>query len=122
MLDRRCTAVIFPIRGNRSHAVRADRNDLASLGLLERIQVLFRHLLKQEIVAQPPRRVASTTLLPQDTIRGPQVIHHPRKGSDDLAAARIVRAHAAEPQAILLRSIEDRELLLLNEFGALRWA
>ena len=34
----------------------------------------------------------------------------------DLAALRIVRSHAAEPEAIFLRAVENRQLVFLDEF------
>ena len=37
----------------------------------------------------------------------------------DLTALRIVRSHAAQPQAILLRAVVNRQLVLLDEFRAL---
>ena len=45
--------------------------------------------------------------------------HHAREGGDDLAALRIVGAHAAEPQAIFLGAVEDRQLFLGDELVAL---
>jgi hypothetical protein len=47
------------------------------------------------------------------------MLHHPRKTRDDLATLRIVRAHAAQPQTVFLRAVENRKLLLLDEFVAL---
>src|SRR5665213_508213 len=45
--------------------------------------------------------------------------HYARKRRDDLAALRIVGAHAAQPQAIFLSTVKYRKFLLLNEFVAL---
>src|SRR6266853_6130270 len=47
------------------------------------------------------------------------MVHHARKRSDDFAALRIVGSHAAQPQAIFLRAVENRKLLLLDELVAL---
>ena len=93
-----------------------------TLACSKRFQILFGELLEHQVVAQAARRIAGATFLCQDAEGGSQMIHHAREGSDDLAAARIVRAHAAEPQAIFLRAVEDRKLLLLDEFVAFRGA
>src|ERR1700694_5512174 len=50
------------------------------------------------------------------------MVHHARKRSDDFAALRIVGSHAAQPQAIFLRAVENRKLLLLDEPVALAGA
>ena len=41
------------------------------------------------------------------------------KASNNLAPSRVVAAHAAEPQTILLRPVEDGQGILLDEFVAL---
>ena len=90
--------------------MRADRNDLRDFRLLQRFQILFGELLEHQIVAQPPRRIAGASFLFQHAERGSQMLHHARERRNNLAALRIVRAHAAEPQAIFLRAVEDREI------------
>ena len=99
--------------------MRADGDDLGDLRLRQGFQILFGELLEHQIVAQAARRIAGAFLFLEDAESGSQVRHHARKRSDDLAALRIVGAHAAEPQAVFLSAVEDRELLLLNEFVAL---
>ena len=41
---------------------------------------------------------------------------HARQRQNNLAALRIVRAHAAQPEAILLRAVVNRKRVLLDEF------
>ena len=47
------------------------------------------------------------------------MLHDAGEVGDDLAALGIVAAHAAEPEAVLLRAVEDGEGLLLDKFVAL---
>src|SRR4051812_40170530 len=46
MLDLGGEAKLFPVSRDRSHAVRADGDDLCHVGLLEGFEVLFRKLLE----------------------------------------------------------------------------
>ena len=94
--------------------MRANGNDLLGFTLFQRFQILFGELLKHQIVAQAPRRIAGAFLFLQNAERGSQMPHHAREGGDNLAALRIVSAHAAQPQAVFLGAVEDRELLLLR--------
>src|SRR5512146_3540452 len=98
VFDGRSVAVfpgMLPIVGrNRAHAMRADRDDFAYLASLQGIEVRFGELLEHQIVAQPPGRIACTLLFLQNAEGGFQVPHHLGEGGDDLAALRIVSAHA----------------------------
>ena len=44
---------------------------------------------------------------------------HAGEGDDDFAALRVVRAHAAQPQAVFLRAVIDGKLVLRDELVAL---
>jgi hypothetical protein len=46
----------------------------------------------------------------------PAVAQHARQRQHDFAALRIVRAHAAQPEAIFLRAVVNRQLVFLDEF------
>ena len=74
----------------------------------------FGQLLKHQIVAQPPRRIARALLFFQHAEAWFPDAASPRERRDDFAALRIVSAHAAQPQAVFLRAVEDGELLLLE--------
>src|SRR5665213_2515225 len=50
------------------------------------------------------------------------MLHDSREVGDDLASLGIVASHASQPQAILLRPVEDGEGLLLDKFIALHRA
>src|SRR5580698_1448313 len=119
MFDGRGLAVFLPVRADGSHAMRADRNDLLYIAPAQCVQIRLGKLSESQVVAQPPRRIARALLLAQHSESDVQSSKHPHQGRDDFPAPRIVPAHAAEPQAILLRTIEDGKLLLLNEFIAL---
>ena len=102
-------------------AMRTDGDDLLHLGLFAaRPRFGSASCSKTQIVAQPPRRIAGAVLFLQHAERGSEMLHaRDAERGDDFAALRIVGAHAAEPQAVLLRAVEDRELLLLDELVAL---
>ena len=107
MLDLGRRAVRLPVFLNRPDAVRADRYDLLHAILRERFKVSFSQLLEEQVVAQPPHRVASAALLAHHAEARAEVSHYAHQGHHNLAPARIVRAHAAEPQAIFLRPVEE---------------
>ena len=89
-----------------------------TLALAQRLQIVFGKLAESEIVTQAPRRIARALFLAQDAEADVQSPENPHQRRDDFPALRIVRAHAAQPQTILLRAIEDGQLLLLDEFVA----
>ena len=67
-----------------------------------------------------PRRRAGSPVhfsLLQDAELVPRCRITRAKRQHDLAPLRIVRAHAAEPQAVFLRAVEDRKFLFLDEFS-----
>src|SRR5579883_505978 len=119
MLDRRGLAEFAPVRRNRPHAVWTNRNDLLHVGRFQRLQILLGELLEDQIVTEPPRRIARAPLFSQHPERRSQVPHHSGERSDDLPALWIVAAHASQPQTVFLGSVEDREFLFLNELLAL---
>src|SRR5262249_5601235 len=90
--------------------------------LLQRLKICLRELIEQQIVAEASRRIAGTALLAENAVRRPQMLHHPSERRDDLAPSRIVSAHASQPQEVLLRAVERREVLLRDEFVALAGA
>src|SRR3954453_15336658 len=47
------------------------------------------------------------------------MLHYGCERHDDFTAARIVRSHAAKPEAVLLRAVENRKLLLGDKLVAL---
>src|SRR5581483_5559344 len=65
MLDRRRVTVFLPIGTNSPHAMRADRDNLLHLALLEHLQIVLRQFPKRQIVAQSSRRIARAALFPQ---------------------------------------------------------
>src|SRR5579872_1204847 len=115
MLDRRCLSVLSPVRRNCPHAMRANRHNALHVTLLQSLKIIFSELTEHKIVTEPARGISGTVLLPQHAETGAQIPHYPAECRDDLAAPRIVRAHAAKPQAVFLCSIVDRQLLLLNK-------
>src|SRR5947209_617706 len=99
--------------------MRADRHHFADLGRAERLDILLGDLGERQIVTEPPRRIAGAFFLPEDAEGDARMPQDARQRQNDVAALRVIRAHAAEPQAILLRSVVDGELVLLDEFGPL---
>ena len=72
----------------------------------------FGELLEEEVVAEAADGVAGAFFLAQDAVAGAEVVHDAGEVGDDLAAFGVVAAHAAEPQTVFLRAVEDGELLL----------
>src|SRR5665213_2454844 len=122
MFNRRRRAERFPVFLDGADTVRANRNNLLDVVPRERCQILLSQLLKEQIVTEPANRIARTFILAQNAKARAKILHHPRKIAHNLAALRIVTAHASQPQAILLRPVEDGQLLSLNKFIALAWA
>ena len=122
MLDCRRRAVLLPVLLNGAHAMRADRNDFLDLVLRQCFQVGFGQLLKEQIVAEAPHRIARTLFLAQHAEGAPRCRITRTSASTISRPRRIVRAHAAEPQAVLLRAVEDGQRILLDKFVALRRA
>jgi hypothetical protein len=122
MLDGRgysmCLGMIQIVGRYRAYAMRADGNDLRGLALLECLQISFGELLEHQIVAQPTSRIACAFLFLQDAERGAEMLHHAGEGGDDLAALRIVSAHAAQPETVLLGAVENRKLFFGDELVA----
>ncbi len=78
----------------------------------------FGELLEEEIVAEAADGVAGAFLLAQNAVAGAEVVHDAGEVGDDLAALGVVGAHAAQPQAVFLRAVEEGELLPLDELVA----
>ena len=111
---RRC-AVFLPVFLDGADAMRADRHDLFYFILGQGFEVGFGELLEEQVVAETANRIAGAFLFAQDAEAGAEVAHDACKVGDDLAALGIVAAHAAEPKAVFLGSIEDGQRLLLDE-------
>ena len=109
MLDLGRCAVLLPVFLDGADAVRADGDDLLDLVLRQGFEIGFGQLLEEQIVAQAADGVAGAFFLAQDAVACAEVVHHAGEVGDDLAAFGVVAAHAAEPQAILLRAVEDGE-------------
>ena len=92
---------------------------LADLRLRQGFQVLFGQLLEDQIVSETAGRVAGAFFFFQDAEGGTDVRHDAGEIGDDFAAFGIVSAHAAQPEAVFLGAVEDRKLLLVDEFLAL---
>ena len=122
MLDFRGDAVLAPIGGDGANAVRADGDDLFDLRLFEGGKTLLGEGAEDQIVAEAAGGVASTLFLFHHTERCSKVLHDAGKVGYDLAALGVKAAHAAQPEAVLLRAVEDGEALLGNEFIALHGA
>src|SRR6185503_7557480 len=118
VLDRWWSAEFLPVFLNRADAVRADCDDLLHLVFCEGRKILFRELLKQQIVAEPADRIARAFLFAQDAKCYAEKIHHTGQVGHDLTSFWIVAAHAAQPEAIFLSAIKTGELLPRNEFVA----
>ena len=88
----------------------ADGDDFLDFVLREGFEIGFGELLEDEIVAEAADGVAGAFLLAQHAEAGAEIVHHAGKVGDDFAAFGIVSAHAAQPQAIFLRTVEDGEL------------
>ena len=119
MLNFDGSAEFAPVLRDGADTVRTDGDDLFDIRLLERGEIGFGQLAKGEIVAETARRVAGAALFFKDAEGCAEVAHDGCERSDDLAATRVVGAHAAEPEAVLLGTVEDGELLFGDEFVAL---
>ena len=122
VLDFRGCAVFLPIFLDGAHTVRADGNDLLDLVLGEVFEVFFGELLEEQVVAESAHWIASAFLFAEDAEACAEVAHDAGEVGDDLAALWIVAAHAAEPEAVFLGSVEDGQGLLLDEAIALSGA
>ena len=122
VFDLRRRAELFPVFLNCAHAMRADGDDLFHLVLRERFEIGFGELLEDEIVAQAADGIAGAFLLAQDAKAGAEIVITRAKSAMISRPFGSYAAHAAKPQAILLRAVEDGELLLLNELVALERA
>ena len=115
-------AELAPVGGDGADAVRADGDDLLDLGGLEGFEAGLGEGLEDEVVAETAGGVAGAFFFLQDAEGGAEVLHDAGEVGDDLAALGVVAAHAAEPEAVLLRAVEDGEGLFLDEFVALHGA
>src|SRR5579883_289349 len=109
----------LPVGSDGADAMRANRDHPGGLGRLQRFDVLFGHLREREVVAEAARGVAGAALLAQHAEGDAGVTQHARERKHNLAALRIVCPHAAEPEAVFLRAVVKRQLVLLDEFLAL---
>src|SRR5260370_36422030 len=119
MFHRRRLPVLLPVDAYGSHAVRADRGNFGNLALRQRFEIVLRQLSKCQIVAQPARRVAGALLFAKNAEAYVQLPHYRRERGDDLAALRIIPAHAAQPEAVFLGPVEYWQILYLNDIVSL---
>jgi len=119
MLDLERGAVLPPVRADGAHAVRADGDHPAHPGRAQRFDIGLGELRDGQVVAQAAGRVAGAFLLAQHAERHARVAQNARQGQHRLAALRVVCAHAAEPQAVGLRAVVNRQPILLDETQAL---
>src|SRR5579884_57951 len=119
VFDRERRACLLPVGSDGADAMRANRDHLGGLGRLQCFDVLLGQLRERQVVAEAARRVAGAALLAQHAEGDAGVAQHARECQHDLAALRIVSAHAAEPQAVFLRAVVEGQLVLLDEFLAL---
>src|SRR6478609_9040336 len=106
VFDRNVGPELLPVFRNRANAMRADGNQLFYAASAQSLHIRFRKLSEYQVVAETPRRIARAFLALQHTKRSAEMPHHVGESANDFAAARIVGAHAAHPQAIFLRSVE----------------
>src|SRR5579863_4641780 len=119
MLDFGRRAVGLPILLNRAHAVWADRDYFPGFGLSQGFKVRFGQLLEQQIVAETPYWVAGAPFLAQNAKANFEVTHDPDQSQKNIATARVVCAHASQPEAIFLRAVKEGQGILVDKFFAL---
>ncbi len=119
VLDFGGNAELAPVVRDGADAVGADGDDLLNFLSLEGLQAGFGEGLEDEVVAQAARRIAGALLLSEDAEGSAEMVHDAGKVGDDLAAVGIVGSHAAEPEAVLLRPVEDGKCRAGDEFIAL---
>ena len=112
-------AEFFPVFLDGANAVGADGDDLLDFVLREGFEIGLGELLEEQIVAEAADGIAGAFFFAEDAVAGAEVVHNAGEVGDDLAALGIVAAHTTEPEAVFLAAIEDRELLLLDEFIAI---
>ena len=77
--------------------------------------ILFGQRGEEQIVAEPPRRIAVALFFAQHAEGDPEMTQHLHQRQHGFAARRIVSAHAAQPEAIFLGAVVDRQRVLLDE-------
>src|ERR1017187_9011378 len=120
VLNRRRRSVFLPVFLDRAHTMWADGDDLLDLVLRHVFEVTLGQLLEDQVVAQAAGAVAGAFFLAKDAVTDAEVIQNAREVGHDLAALRIVGAHASQPQAVLLRPVKDGQRRLLDKLVALR--
>src|SRR5262245_19360325 len=95
--------------------MRTYREHLFDIALPESFNIRLGELREEQIVAETPRRIAIAALLAKRAECYAEMPQHGYERKDDLTSLWIVSAHAAQPQAILLRAVVDRKLALLQE-------
>ena len=118
VLDFGWGTVFFPVFLDGADAVGADGDDFLDFILGQGSQVGLGELLEEEIVAEAADWVAGAFFFAKNAIARAQEVHDAGEVGDDLAALGVVGAHAAEPQTIFLGSVEEGELLALDELVA----
>src|SRR6185437_15608498 len=99
MLDLRRDAKFAPVSGDGAHTVWADGDDLLNACRFERFEARFGERLKDQVVAEAAGGVAGAFFSAQHAEGCAEMPHDAREVCNDLASARIVPAHAAQPEA-----------------------
>ena len=103
-------AEVAPVGRDGADAVGADGDDLLDFRRVQLLQAMLGEVLEDEVVAETAGGIAGTFFFLEDAEAGAEVGHDAGEVGDDLAAVRVVGAHAAEPEAVFLGAVEDGEL------------
>src|SRR2546427_3308313 len=106
---------------DRVEAVRAVRDDLLELVLVDVLDVLRRHRLVEVLLAEPPRDLAVTTFLLHHAERDARLLEDGHHRARDGLVALVVRRRAADPVEVLdlLAGRHDRHVEALRPREAL---
>src|SRR5579863_673343 len=118
MLDFKAGAELPPIRAYGANAMRADGNHLADPLGPQHFNIGLGSLCEGQVVAQPPGRIAGAFLFLEDSETDAKMTQHRDQREYDFAPLRVVSAHAAEPEAVFLRAVVNRQFVLFDELGA----
>src|ERR1019366_427992 len=106
MLDLERGSVFAPVGADGAHAMRTYGDHAGYLRGAQCFDVSFGHLRRRQIVAQPARRIAGALFVAQHAKGNACMAQHARQRQNDLPPSWIVRAHAAQPEAVFLRAVE----------------
>src|SRR6516162_1706326 len=118
MLDLEDAAELAPVLADGAHAMRANGNQPLHPRVAQSFQVGLGHLRHGEVVAQAAGGIAGAFFLAQHTEADAEVAQHAHECQHDFAALRIIGAHAAQPQAVFLGGVVERQRIRFDEFLA----